>query len=161
MPFCTNKTWNFLVTHFFVEELSIFFTAFLISDFLTAAMKFSCFFFQRNSSPLFLITHSSTFSVIHVSVDVKNNVEKDTTLLLFFLSESPGGHASSRQKHLDLPVVSYLFFNIGMPVVRTDGQTYGYVITKIYRMDGLPNYFRYGPPLARTSRAWSSATIYA
>ena len=44
------------------------------------------FFFQRNSSPLFLITHSSTFYVIHVSVDVKNNVEKDTTLLLFFLS---------------------------------------------------------------------------
>ena len=44
------------------------------------------FFFQRNSSPMFLITHSSSFSVIHVSVDLKNNVVKDTTLLLFFLS---------------------------------------------------------------------------
>ena len=40
-----------------------------ISHFLTAAMKFSVFFFQRNSSPLFLITRSSSFSVIQVSVD--------------------------------------------------------------------------------------------
>ena len=32
--------------------------------------------------------------VIHVSVNIKNNVEKDKTLLLFFsLSKSPGGHA--------------------------------------------------------------------
>ena len=78
---CSPK--HFLLVFLFAF---IFFTAFLTSHFLTAAMKFSCFFFQRNSSPLFLITHSSTFSVIHVSVDVKNNVEKDTTLLLFFLS---------------------------------------------------------------------------
>ena len=42
------------------------------------------FFFQRNSSPLFLITRSSSFSVIHVNVDIKNNVEKDSTFLLFF-----------------------------------------------------------------------------
>ena len=46
------------------------------------------FFFQRNSSPLFLITHSSSFSVIHASVDIKNNFEKDSTLFLFFLSKS-------------------------------------------------------------------------
>ena len=57
-----------------------------------------------------------------MSVDVKNKVEKDSTLLLFFLSKSPGGHEISRQKHLELPVVSYLLtelFYIGMPVVRT------------------------------------------
>ena len=41
-----------------------------VSHLLTAAMKFS-FFFQRNSSLLFLITCSSSFSVIHVSVDMK------------------------------------------------------------------------------------------
>ena len=52
----------------------------------------SMFFFLRNSSPLFSITRSSSFSVIHVSVNTKNNAEKDTTLLLFFLSKSPGGH---------------------------------------------------------------------
>ena len=49
------------------------------------------FFFQRNSSTLFPITRSSSFSVTHVSVDIKNNikinVEKDTTLF-FSLSLS-------------------------------------------------------------------------
>ena len=32
-----------------------------------------------------------------MSVNIKNNVEKDTTLLSFFLSKSPGGHAISFQ----------------------------------------------------------------
>ena len=43
----------------------------------------------------FVFTRFSSSSVIHVSVNIKNNVEKDTTLLLllFFLSKSPGGHA--------------------------------------------------------------------
>ena len=41
------------------------------------------FFFQRNSSPSFSITRSSSFSVIHVSVNIKNNVEKDPTLFFF------------------------------------------------------------------------------
>ena len=67
-----------------------------ISHFLTAALNFQIFFL-RNSSPLFSITHSSSFSVIHVSVNTKNNAEKDTTLLLFVLSKSPGGHVVSFQ----------------------------------------------------------------
>ena len=62
-----------------------------ISHFLTTAMFFSL----RNSSPLFSITRSSSFSVIHVSENIKNNAEKDTTLLLFFLSKSPGGHVKT------------------------------------------------------------------
>ena len=99
-------------------------------------------FFQRNLSPVFLITRSSSFSVIHVSVGIKNNVEKDSSLL-FFLSKSPHGHAISRQIHLELPVVSYLlnlsYFTL-VPVVRTDGRAYGHVITKISQMDGLPNF---------------------
>ena len=48
------------------------------------------FFFLQNSSLLFSITRSSSFSVIHVSVNTKNNVEKDTTLLLLFLSKKSG-----------------------------------------------------------------------
>ena len=32
---------------------------------------------------------------MHVSVNIQNNVEKDTTLWLFFLSKTPGGHAIS------------------------------------------------------------------
>ena len=50
-----------------------------ISHFLTAAMKsVSCFSFNKIRLP-------SSFSVIHVSVNIKNNVEKGTTLLFFSL----------------------------------------------------------------------------
>ena len=45
----------------------------------------SMFFSLRNSSPLFSITRSSSFSVIYVSVNIKNNAEKD------------GGHVISFQ----------------------------------------------------------------
>ena len=79
------------------------------------------FFLSTNSSPLFLITRSSSFSVIHVSVGKKNNVKKDSTLL-FFLCKSPSGHAISSQKHLEFSEVSYLLIELfctGMPVVRT------------------------------------------
>ena len=31
------------------------------------------------------MTRSGSFSVVHVSANIKNNAEKDTTLLLFFL----------------------------------------------------------------------------
>ena len=55
-----------------------------ISHCLTAALIFM-FFFLQNSSLLFSITRSSSFSVIQVSVNIKNNVKKDTSLL-FFLS---------------------------------------------------------------------------
>ena len=86
----------------------------------------SMFFFLRNSSPLFSITRSSSFSVIHVSVNIKNNAEKDTTLLLFFLSKSPGGHVISIQIKpwvaFGLPYLLIELFYISMPVVRTDGR---------------------------------------
>ena len=47
--------------------------------------KFFMFFFQRNSSPLFLITRSSTFSVIHVSVIIKDYVKKRHDFVCLFL----------------------------------------------------------------------------
>ena len=49
--------------------------------------------------PLFSITRSSSFSVIQVSVNIKNNAEKDTTLLLFFLYKSPGGRVKTLGCH--------------------------------------------------------------
>ena len=48
----------------------------------TAAMNFSCF--PSKEIRLLCFHRSSSFSVIQVSVNIKNNVEKDTTLLLFF-----------------------------------------------------------------------------
>ena len=94
------------------------------------------FFFLQNYSLLFSITRSSSFSVFHVSVNIKNNVEKDTTLLLFFLSKSPGGHAISFQiKPLvafGLPYLLIELIYIGMPVSR---------------MGSLPHFFTHGAPL--------------
>ena len=119
------------------------------------------FFFLQNSSLLFSVTRSSSFSVIHASVNIKNNVEKDTTLLLFFLSKSPGGHAISYQIKpwvaFWLPYLLIELFYIGMPVVRTDGReggrsVYGHVITKFSRMGSLPHFFTHGA-LLRALRA--------
>ena len=109
------------------------------------------FFSQRNSIPFFLITRSKSFCLslflfLHVSANIKTNVEKDTT----FFSKSLGGNTISCQKHPELSVVSYLLtelFYIGMPVVWTNGRTYGHVITKISQMGGLPNFLTHGAPL--------------
>ena len=87
------------------------------------------FFFLQNWSLLFSITRSSFFSVIHVSVNIKHNVKKDTTLLLGFLSKSPAGHAISFQTkpwvEFGFPYVLIELFYIGMPVVEMDGQVGG------------------------------------
>ena len=112
----------------------------------------SMFFFLRNSSPLFSITRSSSFSVIFVSINIKNNAEKETTSLLFFLSKSPGGHVIFFQIKpwvaFGLPYLLTELFYIGIPVVRTDGPSvYGHVITKFSRMGRLPHFFSYGAPL--------------
>ena len=126
------------------------------------------FFFLQNLCLLFSITRSSSFSVIHASVNIKNNVEKDTTLLLIFLSKSPGGHAISFQIKpwvaFGLPYLLIELFYIGMPVVRTDGRAggrsvYGHVITKFSRMASLPHFFTHGAPL-RSSRARAPLKCY-
>ena len=100
--------------------------AFLI---VSQPLWFFMFFFIQNSSLLFSIIRSSSFSVIHVSINMKNNVEKDTTLLLFFLFKSPGRHAISFQIKpcvaFRLPYLLIELFYIGMPVVRTDGRAGG------------------------------------
>ena len=97
--------------------------AFLI---FSPPLGISMFIFLRNSSPLFSITRSSFFSVIHVNVNIKNKAERDTTLSLVFLSKSPGGHVISFQIKpwvvFGLPYLLIELFYIGMPVVRTDGR---------------------------------------
>ena len=45
-------------------------------NYRTAAMKVTCFSSNEIRLP-------SSFSVVHVSLNIKNNVEKDTTLLRF------------------------------------------------------------------------------
>ena len=120
----------------------------------------SMFFFLRNSSPLFSITRSCSFSVIHVSVNIKKkNAEKDTTPLLFFLSKSPGGHVISFQKKpwvaFGLPHLLIELFHIGMPVVRTVARShYGHVITKFSQMGRLPHFLSYGAPPTRHLKSY-------
>ena len=137
MLFCTTKTSNFLVTHFFYCRMCLPHILFLvfIFAFIFHCLSFSpcwliaslivspplwifMFFFLRNPSPLFSIPRPGSFSVIHVSVNIKNNVEKDTTLLLFFLSKSPGSHTISFQIKswvaFGLPYLMIEFFYIGM-----------------------------------------------
>ena len=99
-----------------------------ISHFLSATTKFSGF----SPDEIHLLCFQSltlvlSFSVIHVSVNIKNNIEKDTTLLLFFLSKSLGSHVISFQTEpwvaFWLPYLLIELFYIGMPVVQTDGST--------------------------------------
>ena len=105
------------------------------------------------------ITRSSSFPVIHVSVNIKNNVEKDETLLLFFLSKRRGGHSISFQIKpwvaFRLPYLLIELFYIGIPVVRTDSRAggrsggrpvYGHVITNFSRMGSLPHFLTHGAP---------------
>ena len=109
------------------------------------------FFFLRNSSPLFSITRSSSFSVIHVSVNIKNNAEKDTTLLLFFLSKSLGGHVISFQIK---PWVAF-----GLPVVRTDGRAGGRAVGRSFgqcTVTWLPNFLGWVDYHVSSAILWGS-----
>ena len=110
------------------------------------------FFFLQHLSLLFSITRSRSFSVIHVSVNVKNNVQKDETKLLFFLSKSRGGHSISFQIKpwvvFRLPYLLIELFYIGIPVVRTDSRPVnGHVITNFSRMGSWPHILTHGAPL--------------
>ena len=87
--------------------------------------------------PMFIfafIFHCHSFSpswplAFHISINIKNNVEKDTSLLLFFLSKSLGSHVISFQIKprvaFGLPYLLIELFYIGMPVVWTDGRSLG------------------------------------
>ena len=89
---------SYVLTQYFVScvhvrfyfSLPLIFTllAASISHCLTAALNFHVFLPTKFVS--FVFNHS-------LQLFLSNNVEKDTTLLLLFLSKSPGGHAISFQ----------------------------------------------------------------
>ena len=101
-----------------------------ISHFLTAAMKFSCFSSNEIRLP-------SSFSVIHVSLNIKNNVEKDTTLLFFFLSLKVRAAMRFSSVAFGLPyLLIELFYNTeGKLIVkfRRNGKTYEMFFSKLKR----------------------------
>ena len=119
--FCTTKTGNFRVRLYFYEGIvlcanqkfcclcscSFYFSLPLVFTLLTAsishflttagvttAVKF--LFFCHDEIRVLCFTRSSSFSDIHVGVEIKSNVEEDSTLL-FFLFKCPGGHTISCQ----------------------------------------------------------------
>ena len=72
--FVEQMSYVFLFPFFFSLPLMTIFTsvAASISHFLTAGIKISQFsHFQRTWSPLFFISQSSFFSVIHINVDIE------------------------------------------------------------------------------------------
>ena len=113
---------------------------------LTAALNFHVFLPTKFVSFVFK-TRSSSFSIIHVSRNIKNNAEKETTLLLFFLSKSAGGHVISFQIKpwvvCWLPYLMIELFYVGMPVVRTGGRSLG-VRSRDYQ-----HFLSYGAPPTR------------
>ena len=109
-------------------------------------MKFSCFFFQRNSSPWCSFTRSSSFSVIHMSVHIKNNVEKTR---LFFFSKSPGHSKLNLELHLGYHTCWLSYFFVGVPVVRTDGWSGGRTVTWLPKFLGCIGYQIFSPMVLR------------
>ena len=79
LSYVLTKDFVFCVhVRFYFFTAAHFHLAASISHFLNAAMKFPWFSFKE-------IRLHSSFSVIHVSVNINNNVEKDTPCCCFFV----------------------------------------------------------------------------
>ena len=104
---------------------------------------------KRQTSQLHIIFYRgivvyvpTQYFVIHDSVNIKNNAENYTTLLLFFISKSPGGHLISFQ--IKTTLVCLWCGKDGRSLARS---VYGHVITKFPRMGRLPHFLSYGARL--------------
>ena len=118
-----------------------------ISYFLSAPLNFHVFLPTKFVSFVF----NNSLQLFPVSVNIKNDVEKDMTF--FFFSKSPGSRVISFQIKpsvaFGLPDLLTELFYIGMPVVRTDSRVvsrsvYGHVITKFSWMGRLPHFLSNG-----------------
>ena len=95
---------NFLVTLFMEEMLYVFLFTFLfaathfhlgaasISHFLTATVKFSHYSYDEIGLLCFLISRSSSFSVIHINVDIETKWKERIDFVVV-----PGGYVIYRQ----------------------------------------------------------------
>ena len=114
------------------------------------------FFFLRNSSPLFSITRSSSFSVIQPYLCKHQKITPKKTRTVFVFS-----FLKSWRPCDFLPTLSCIW--VAKPVewvilhwyaCGADGRSvYGHVITKFSPMGRLPHFHSYGA----SRRAWSSA----
>ena len=134
-----------------------------ISHFLTAATKFSCCSSNKKCLLCFL---SLALARSSVTIDLSlilltKRIQTQFPLSVFVFIDSlvvpalqdAGGYAISRQNNLELYLGSHSCWLSYLTLARlwwgrTDGRTYGHVITKIFRMGRLPNFLRYGATLA-------------
>ena len=114
---------------FFPLPLSFTLVAASISHFSHRRYKIFMLFFQRNWSPLFFISRSSSFFVIHVNVDIKSKSKERigfivvvVVVFFFFISKSPGGYAIYRGNARVLEMQNFtLPYITGWTYVRTYG----------------------------------------
>ena len=103
-------------------------------------------FFKRNWSPLFFISVSCSFSVVLANVDIKLSRMKDSaSLLLFFISKSPGGYTIYCRNARVLEMQNFTpAYMKGWTHVRNGRTPYGrfLVRTKISRKIFLPMVLR-------------------
>ena len=94
---------------------------------------------------LFSRTRSSSFSIFHDSVNIKNRAEKDTTLLLFFLSGRPCDFLPNKTLSCTcwLSYFKLVCLWCGRTVARS---VYGHAINKFSGIGSLPQFLSYGAP---------------
>ena len=99
-----------------------------ISHFLTAAMKFLCFSSNEIRLP-------SSFSVILMSVNIKNNVERrDFVAVVVFLSPKVRADMRFSSVAFGLPYLLIESHSIGVPVVRRTVGHLGSVQSRDYQI---------------------------
>ena len=113
-----------------------------ISHFLNAALYSHVFLHTKFVFFLFSITRSSSFSVIHVSVNIRNNAEKGWPC--DFL---PNKTLSCIWVAVPVDWVILHWYACGADGRSLARSVYGHVIAKFSRMVRLPHFLGYGAPL--------------
>ena len=99
----------FLFTFFSTLPLTFNLVAASISTFSHRRYKIFMFFFQWNWSPLFFISPSSSFGVIHVTLDTKiKSEERIGFVVVVFISKSPGSYAIYRRNARVLEMQNFI-----------------------------------------------------
>ena len=107
-------------------------------------------FFLRNSSPLFSITRSSSFSIFHDSVNIKNRPKKTRLCCCFFFS---GGHVISFQIKPWVAPADWVILNW----YACGADERSLARCTVTRLTNFLGWVVYHNSLAMELRAWSSA----
>ena len=136
-----NTVWG--AVHFFFLLLILTLVAASISHFLTAALKCSCYSSNEIDLLCFFISGSSSFSDMHINVDIKIKSEEKNWLCGCFLSLKVRVAMRFTAK-----TCGYLKWKISPQLTRrVDIHRGAFLRAKISWMHRLPNFFTHGAPL--------------